>query len=130
VAHLGEIDEALRRRPIISSAVLRGELGVLRSFYRHILTEYAGRAELLRFNKSIQGAVNWVCHGGHLTFPVVVHPNTTEIFFQTSASDLAVSTEHGITIGGAVPAAIFNPFRDTELLRILRRQLGINAAPP
>ena len=38
VAHLGEIDEALRRRPIISSAVLRGELGVLRSFYRHILT--------------------------------------------------------------------------------------------
>jgi hypothetical protein len=130
VAHLGETDEALRRRPIISSAVLRGELGVLRNFYRHILTEYAGRAELLRFDKSIQGAVNWVCHGGHLTFPVVVHPNAAEIFFQTSASDLAVSTDHGITVGGAVPAAIFNSFRDTELLRTLRRQLGISAGPP
>ena len=130
VAHLGEIDEALRRRPIISSAVLRGEVGVLRDFYRHILTEYAGRAELLRFDKSIQAAVNRVCHGGCLTFPVVVHPNAAEIFFQTSASGLTVSTEHGITVGGAVPAAIFNPFHDTELLRILRRQLGINAGPP
>jgi hypothetical protein len=130
VAHFGETDDALRRRPIISSTVLRGELGVLRDFYRRILTEYAGRAELLRFDKSIQGAVNWVCHGGHLTFPVVVHPNAADIFFQTSAADLAGSTEHGITVGGVVPAAIFNPFHDTELLRILRRQLGINAGPP
>ena len=40
VAHFGETDDALRRRPIISSAVLRGELGVLRDFYRRILTEY------------------------------------------------------------------------------------------
>lgn len=130
VAHLGETDEALRRRPIISSAVLRGELGVLRDFYRRILTEYAGRAELLRFDKSIQGAVNWVCHGGHLTFPVVVHPNAAEIFFQTSPSDLVVTTDHGVTVGGAVPAAIFNAFHDTELLRTLRRQLGIDAGPP
>jgi hypothetical protein len=130
VAHLGETDEALRRRPIISSAVLRGELGILRNFYRRILTEYAGRAELLRFDKSIQGAVNWVCHGGRLPFPVVVHPNAAEIFFQTSASDLLLTTDHGITVGGAVPAAIFNPFRDTELLRTLRRQLGISAGPP
>jgi hypothetical protein len=130
VAHLGETNEALRRRPIISSAVLRGELEVLRDFYRRILTEYAGRAELLLFDKSIQGAVNWVCHAGHLTFPVVVYPNAGEIFFQASASDLAVTTNHGITVGGAVPAAIFNPFHDTELLRTLRRQLGIDSGPP
>ena len=130
VAHLGETSEALRRRPIISSAVLRGELEVLRDFYRQILREYAGRAELLRFDKSVQGAVNWVCHGDHLPFPVVVYPNAAEIFFQASASDLTVTTDHGITVGGAVPAAIFSPFHDTELLLTLRRQLGINAGPP
>jgi hypothetical protein len=130
VAHLGETSEALRRRPVISSAVLRGDLGVLRDFYRRILKEYAGRAELLRFDKSIQGAMNWVCHGGDVTFPVAVHPNGAEIFFQTSVSDLAITTDHGITVGGAVPAAIFNPFHDTELLRTLRCELGINAGPP
>jgi hypothetical protein len=130
VTLLGETDETLRRRPIISSAVLRGELEILRGFYRRVLTEYTGRAELLRVDKSIQGAVNWVCYGGHLTFPVVVHPNAAEIFFQISPSDLAVSTDHGITVGGAVPAAIFNPFHDANLLRTLRRQLGINAGPP
>ena len=130
VAHLGETDEALRHRPIISSAVLRGALAILRDFYRRILTEYAGRAELLRFDKSIQGAVNWVCHGSRLPFPVVVHPNGAEIFFQASASDLVLTTDHGITVGGAVPAAIFNAFHDTELLRTLRQRLGIDAGPP
>lgn len=59
-----------------------------------------------------------------------MHPNVAKIFFQIPATDLAVSSDHGLTVGRAVPAAILNPFHDTDLLRTFRGQLGINAGPP
>ena len=70
------------RCPIISSSILRGGVGVLRAFYRRLLAEYVGRAELLTVEKGIQGAINLVCHSGGLSFPMTIHPNGAEVLFR------------------------------------------------
>ena len=54
------------------------ELANVRAFYRRLLAEFIGRAELLRVHKSIQGAFNKLASGG-LGIPVIVHPNGGEV---------------------------------------------------
>ena len=124
IAHFGPFDDTLAQRPIISSSILRGGIGVLRMFYRRLLAEYVGRAELLTVEKGIQGAINRVCHSGRLDFPLTIHPNGAEVLFEIWPSTLPVTAEHAVRCGDAVPAAIYSPQAATKarqaLLRLLR----------
>jgi hypothetical protein len=62
------LDEARLQQPIISSALLRGSLEVVRAFYRRLFQEFVGRSDVLQVQKVIQGTINKVCHDGDLVF--------------------------------------------------------------
>jgi hypothetical protein len=113
------------QRPIISSTLLRGELDLMRAFYRKLFIEFVGRAELLRTPKVIQGAVNKLCHVGGLDVPVIQHPNGAEAYFEIWDEGLPTTTQPPIRVGGAVPFVVLNPVRETELMRAVRTSLGI-----
>ena len=118
-------DEAWLRCPIVSSSVFRGPLPVMQTFYRKLLAELIGRAELLRIRKAIQGAVNKLCHGGKLGAPVTLHPNGAEAFLEVSPSHLARDTRLGIRLGGAVPAMVINPSDVSPLIMSAAASLGL-----
>ena len=118
-------DEALLRRPIISSSLLRGRLDLVRAFYRKLLAEYVGRAELLRIYKSIQGAINTVCHAADAGMAIIQHPNGAEAYFETGGADLPVTLQPSIRIAGTIPFAVVNPMHETELTRTVRANFGL-----
>jgi hypothetical protein len=111
--------------PILSSALLRGPLLVVREFYRHLLAELIGRTELMNIDKVIQGAVNKLCHGGSLAFPVIAHPNGAEAYFDFWPSGLAIDVRHGVRIGGTVPGIVLGWHTETELMMKLRVDLNL-----
>jgi hypothetical protein len=118
-------DEARLQQPIVSSAVLRGPLEVVRRFYHKVLLEFTGRAELLRVQKVIQGTINKVCHDGGLGFPVIVHPNGAEVHFDFWASGLEIATASGVRVGGATPAIVLSGSPDSEVMRAIWSNLGM-----
>ena len=121
-------DEQRLRQPIISSALLRGPLQVVRAFYRKLLVEFIGRAELLRVQKVIQGAINKLCHDSSPEFPVIIHPHAAEAYFDFWPCSLEIDTTRGMRIGDALPALVLGPVPDSDLLRALWRNLGLDAA--
>ncbi len=118
-------DEELLRRPVVSSKVLRGRLDIIRAFYRRLFLEFVGKAELLRIEKVVQGAVNKLCHAGMLEFPVILHPSAAEVYFDFLSSDLAVNAKHGLHIGGAVPAVVVGGHLSSALMLKLRVEFGL-----
>ena len=118
-------DEAVVQRPIISSALLRGRLGIVRAFYHRLFLEFVGRAELMRVHKVIQGAFNKLCHQGGLDMPIVQHPNGAEAYFEIWGEGLPTSVEPPIRVAGTVPFVVLNPVRETELMRGLRASFGL-----
>jgi hypothetical protein len=125
LALFAEVDDEWRRRPIISSSVLRGRLEVVRAFYRTLLAEFVGRRDLLRIPKVIQGAVNRVCHDGKFEHPVIVHPNAGEVYFEIGPQSLTHDIRLGVRVGGAVPAVVVAPFHETPLMSMLRASLHL-----
>jgi hypothetical protein len=128
LVQFGAIDESWLRRPVVSSCLMRGKLDIVRAFYRKLFIEFVGRAELLRIPKVVQGAVNKLCHGGGLAFPIIQHPNAAEVFFEFTPSPLGVNTRNGIRIGGTVPAIVLNLFGVSELILSVAASLGLD--PP
>jgi hypothetical protein len=118
-------DEQLMRNPVVSSMVLRGRLPIMREFYRRIFQELVGRAELLKVHKVVQGAVNKLCYGGELGFPLTAYPNGAEVYFDLLGSDLAVDTRHGVRVGGAVPSVVLAGHTETPLMLKLRTDLNL-----
>jgi len=112
--------------PIVSSALLRGRLPVVCEFYRQLFAELIGRPELLSIQKVVQGAVNKLCHGGKLGFPVIIHPNAAEVVFDFWPFAMAVDTRHGVRIGGAVPALVLGSNPQSVLMRKLRVDLSLS----
>ena len=123
-----QLDERRLREPVVSSMVLRGALPILREFYRRMLIELVGRAELLKTHKVMQGVVNKLCHAGDLGFPVIAHPNGAEVHFEFLASKLAVDTRHGVRIGGTVPGVVLSGHRESRLL--LKFRIDLNLPEP
>jgi hypothetical protein len=121
-------DEGWLHHPIISSTLLRGSAEVLREFYRKLFIEFVGQAQLISIPKVIQGAINKLCYGGGLGFPVIVHPNAAEVYFDFWPSDLAVDTRHGIRIGGSVPGLVMGESLNTGLLQTIRINLGLRTS--
>ncbi len=119
------VDEVTLQQPIVSSALLRGQLDVVRTFYRKLFTEFVGRAELLRIEKVIQGAINKVCHDRGLDFPVIVHPNAAEVFFDLWQSKLDIDTGSLVRVGGAIPACVISQSPDSALIQAIRNRLGL-----
>ena len=120
-----QLDEGWLRQPVVSSMVLRGKLPLLREFYRRMLIELVGRAELLKIHKVIQGVVNKLCHAGDLGFPVIAHPNGAEVHFEFLSSRLAVDTRHGVRVGGTVPGVVLSGHRESKLVLKLRIDLNL-----
>jgi hypothetical protein len=112
-------------RPVISSMLLRGRLDIVRSFYRKLFIEFIGRAELLRTSKMIQGPINKLCHQGGLGFPVIVHPNGSETFFNFWGTNMDLEMNGGVRVGGATPAIVLTDSLDSELVQSMRRYLGL-----
>lgn len=117
--------EWFRQRPIVSSMLFRGGIDQVRTFYRKLFIEFVGRAELLGVPKSIQGAVNKLCHGGGFAFPIVLHANAAEALFDFRPSGMQVATQPDIRVGGAVPAIVLGGSLQSEVMSALRRSLGL-----
>jgi hypothetical protein len=128
LALFGAADEGWSYHPIISSTLLRGSAKVLRDFYRRLFIEFVGQAQLISIPKVIQGAINKLCHGDGLGFPVIVHPHAAEVYFDFWSSDLAVDTRHGVRIGGSVPGLVMGESVNTELLQTVRINLGLRTS--
>jgi hypothetical protein len=119
-------EENRLQEPIVSSSLLRGPVPVVREFYRQLFAELVGRAELLNIHKVVQGAINKLCYRAQFDFPVIIHPNAAEAYFDFWASGLAVDTRHGVRVGGAVPAVVLGSRPDTELMIKLRADLSLS----
>ena len=119
-------EESWLQQPVVSSTLLRGPLPVVREFYRQMFAELVGRADLLSIQKVVQGAVNKLCHLGKFSFPIIVHPNAAEAYFDFWPSDLAVDIRHGVRVGGSVPAVVLTDKPDTKLMRRLRIDLNLS----
>lgn len=120
-----EIDETWRQRPIISSAALRGKLEVVRAFYRRLLAEFVGREQGLRVPKMVQGAINKLSYDSTLGYPVIIHPNAAEVYFEISPQTLSIDNHLGVRVGGTVPAIVVSPFQRTSLMDTLRASLRL-----
>lgn len=129
LALFGEPTEHALRQSVVSSVLFRGPLDVVRRFYRQLFIEFVGRAELLRFPQGIQGAVNKLCHGDGFDFPIVLYPNASEVFFDYWPAKLPMVTRPAIRVGEAVPAIVFSPDKQSELIAGLQRSLGLLASP-
>jgi len=117
--------ERFRQRPIVSSMLFRGRMDHVRAFYRRLFIEFVGRAELLGISKSIQGAVNKLCHGGDFEFPIVLHANAAEVLFDFWPSGMQMATRPDIRVGGAVPAIVLGDQLQSEVMSALRRSLAL-----
>ena len=122
-----EVDDKWRQRPIVSSSLLRGNIDLVRVFYRALFAEFLGRQELFRTHKVIQGAFNKLCQGDELSFPVIVHPNAAEVYFEIWPQNLTVDRRLGVRVGGTVPAVLVNPFKPTPLMGMLRDNLNLTS---
>jgi len=127
VAFFGPITPAVLEQPVISSMILRGPLPVLREFQRRMLSELVGRADLLRIDKVVQGAVNKLCYAGALGFPLTMFPNAAEVHFDFLDTPLAVDARHGVRIGGTVPGVILGGKPDSAVMRKLRIDLSLGS---
>ena len=67
--------------PVVSSALLRGPLPVVQEFYRSMLAELAAHEDTFSITKLVQGVFNKLSYFGGLRFPVIVHPNGAEAYF-------------------------------------------------
>jgi hypothetical protein len=76
----------------------------------------------------MQGAINKLCYGDGLGFPVIVHPHAAEVYFDFWPSDLAVDTRHGVRIGGSVPGLVMGESVNTGLLQTVRINLGLRTS--
>ncbi len=129
LALFGEPTEHALRQSVVSSVLFRGPVDVVRRFYRKLFIEFVGRAELLRFPQGIQGAVNKLCHGDGFDFPIVLHPNASEVFFNYWPTELPIVTRPVVRVGEAVPAMVFGTHIQSELIAGLQRSLGLLASP-
>ena len=111
--------------PVISSAALRGSLPVLRAFYQALFAELLTRQDLLSVTKVVQGALNKLCHLGRFAFPVIVHPNGAELYFDHWESGLSIDSRHGFRVGGTVPGVVLGSHLLTRAMIELRTDLGL-----
>jgi hypothetical protein len=119
-------EESSLQLPVVSSALLRGSVSVVREFYRQLFSELVGRQDLLKIPKVVQGAFNKLCHLGQFDFPVVIHPNAADVCFDFWPSDLAIDTRRGVRVGGSVPSVVLTNRPDTKLMRRLRIDLSLS----
>ena len=83
---------------------------------------------MLKIHKVVQGIVNKLCHAGDLGFPVTLHPNGAEVYFDFLGSSLALDARHGVRIGGTVPGVVLGGHPENPLLMKLR--IDLNLADP
>lgn len=111
--------------PVVSSAALRGSLPVLRAFYQVLFAELLTRQDVLSVTKVVQGALNKLCHLGRFEFPVIVHPNGAELYFDFWEPGLSIDSRHGFRVGGTVPGVVLGSHLLTKAMVKLRTDLGL-----
>jgi len=118
-------EESALQVPVVSSGIMRGRVSVVQEFYRQLFKELVGRTDLLSIHKVVQGAVNKLCHFDNLGFPVTIHPNGAEVYFDMWPSELSVDSRHGVRVGGTVPGVVLAADKDSPLMMKLRIDLGL-----
>ncbi len=111
--------------PVVSSSALRGSLPVVRAFYQSLFAELLTRQDILSVTRVVQGAINKLCHLRQFGFPVIVHPNGAEVYFDFWESGLSIETRHGFRVGGTVPGVVLGAHPETSLMIRLRTDLGL-----
>jgi hypothetical protein len=113
--------------PVVSSALLRGPLPVVQEFYRSMLAELAGHEDTFSITRLVQGVFNKLSYFGGLRFPVIVHPNGAEAYFDRRDEPvLSIDTRHGVRINGAAPSVVLAEHPETPLMISLRAELGLS----
>ena len=111
--------------PVVSSALLRGPLPVVQEFYRSMLAELTGHEDTFSIIGLVQGVFNKLSYFGGLRFPVIVHPNGADAYFDRGGQPvLSIDTRHGVRINGAAPSIILAGHQETPLMVSLRTELG------
>lgn len=111
--------------PVVSSSALRGSLPVVRAFYQSLFAELLTRQDILSVTKVVQGAINKLCHLQQFGFPVIVHPNGAEVYFDFWESGLSIDARHGLRVGGTVPGVVLGGHPESTLMIRLRTDLGL-----
>jgi hypothetical protein len=112
--------------PVVSSALLRGPLPVVQQFYRSMLIELTGHENTFSITRLVQGVFNKLSYFGGLRFPVIVHPNGAEAYFDhVGETQLSIDTRHGVRINGATPSVVLGEHPETLLMIKLRTDLGL-----
>ena len=75
-------DEVVLQRPIVSSALLRGGLDIVRAFYRKLFVEFVGARRAVARPQGDPGCIQQTCHGDGLEVPIIQHPNGAEAYFE------------------------------------------------
>ncbi len=113
--------------PVVSSALLRGPLPVVQEFYRSMLAELAAHENTFSITKLVQGVFNKLSYFGGLRFPVIVHPNGAEAYFDRLGEAVpSIDTRHGVRINGAAPSVVLGEHPETGLMVRLRTDLGLS----
>ena len=106
-------------------AMLRGKLDIVRAFYRRLLAEFVGREQGLRVPKIVRGAINKLSYDSALGYPVIIHPNAAEVYFEISPQSLGIDSHLGVRVVGTVPAIVVKRFQPTSLMATLRASLRL-----
>jgi hypothetical protein len=122
-----DINDTWHRRPVVSSAVLRGQVEIVRQYYRKLMAEFDGRPHLLEMQNMVQGAFNKLCQDNAFDFPVILHPNAAEVYFEIGLQSMATDTRTGVRIAGAMPAIVVSPYSKTWLMDTLRNTLHLSS---
>lgn len=111
--------------PVVSSSALRGSIPVVRAFYQSLFAELLTRQDILSVTRVVQGAINKLCHLAQFRFPVIVHPNGAEVYFDFWEPGLSIDTRHGFRVGGTVPGVVLGAHPETSVMIRLRTDLGL-----
>jgi hypothetical protein len=91
-----------------------------------MIAELSGRDDALSISKLVQGLINKLCYFGPLRFPVTVHPNGAEAYFDSVDLAGTVDTRHGVQIAGTVPSVVLGWRLETPLMIKLRVDLSLS----
>jgi hypothetical protein len=120
LAAFGCPDGTFADRPIISSSLVRGSAETVQQFYQQLLPEITKNPELLSAPKVVQGAFNKLYYSASFDFPVTLHANGSQVYFEIWHCDLAIETEAVIKVGGTTPTMIVSVKQDSTLLKALK----------
>ena len=64
----------------------------------------------------ISRVLNKLGYDSSMCYPVIIHPNAAEMYFEICDPTLIIEENGGLRVGGTVPAIVVDPFQQTPLM--------------